>query len=216
MPRRSLPGCGVLSSLVYVVADILGASSWEGYGYASQSISELSAIGAPSRSLVLPLALAYDALLLAFGLGVCASTGRARALRVTGASLIAVAVFGLIASLWFPMHLRGGEQNLSDGMHIALTAMTVSCIVLAMASAANTAGRRFRVYTLVTLLLVMGFGALAALDGPRVAEDLPTPMLGINERISVGAYLLWVIVLALALPRPGHERARKPQPRARD
>jgi len=131
MPRRSLPGCGVLSSLVYVVADILGASSWEGYGYASQSISELSAIGAPSRSLVLPLALAYDALLLAFGLGVCASTGRARALRVTGASLIAVAVFGLIASLWFPMHLRGGEQNLSDGMHIALTAMTVSCIVLA-------------------------------------------------------------------------------------
>ncbi|WP_231478109.1 hypothetical protein [Sphingomonas sp. UNC305MFCol5.2] len=58
------------------------------------------------------------------------------------------------------------------------------------------------------MLLVMGFGALAALDGPRVAEDLPTPMLGINERISVGAYLLWVIVLALALPRPGHERAR--------
>lgn len=209
MRRRILLACGVLSSLVYVFADILGASSWDGYRYASQSISELSAIGAPSRSLVLPLWLAYDALLLAFGLGVRASAGDAPALRITGASLIAVAVSGLIASLWFPMHQRGGGEDISDRMHIALTVMTVLCIVLAIASAAKVSGRRFRLYAFVTLLVVVMFGALAGLDGPHIAGNLPTPLLGVKERISVGAYLLWVAVLAFVLPRLGNDCSRQ-------
>ena len=35
------------------------------------------------------------------------------------------------------------------------------------------------------------------------ANDQPTPWLGLTERIDVGAFLLWVVVLAISLWRPG-------------
>jgi hypothetical protein len=48
MARKVLLVCGILSSLLYVATDILGAMRFEGYSYTSQSISELMAVGAPS------------------------------------------------------------------------------------------------------------------------------------------------------------------------
>jgi hypothetical protein len=59
--------CGVLASLLYVVTDILAGMIWEGYSFSSQAISELSAIHAPTRPLVVTLGLIYDVLLIAFG-----------------------------------------------------------------------------------------------------------------------------------------------------
>ena len=53
--------CGILSSLLYVVMNVFVAMEWEGYSSASQTVSELSAIGAPRRSLwVLPAASLYQ------------------------------------------------------------------------------------------------------------------------------------------------------------
>jgi hypothetical protein len=40
--------CGILASLLYVVMTLLVGMLWEGYSAASQTISELSAIGAPA------------------------------------------------------------------------------------------------------------------------------------------------------------------------
>jgi hypothetical protein len=52
--RISLIG-GIVSSLLYVAMNVFVAMQWEGYSSASQTISELSAIDAPTRSLwVLP------------------------------------------------------------------------------------------------------------------------------------------------------------------
>lgn len=200
MRRRSLLACGVLSSLVYLVADLLGGWSWQGYDPASQAISELSAIGSPSRSIIAPLGIAYDLLLIAFGFGVRISADRSRGLRIAGAAAIAVGAIGLVASLWFPMHLRGAERGPTDTMHIVLTAVIVLCIFVAVGSAAGALGKGFRLYSIATLAALLLFGALAALDGGRLAANLPTPTLGINERINVGAWLLWVAVLAFALP----------------
>jgi hypothetical protein len=39
------------------------------------------------------------------------------------------------------------------------------------------------------------------MDGPRIAANLPTPWVGLWERINIGAFLLWVIVLATMLLR---------------
>ena len=64
--RRVLLACGVLSSIVYLAADVLGALRWEGYSYVDQTISELAALDAPSRPLVMPLFVTYNLLLFAF------------------------------------------------------------------------------------------------------------------------------------------------------
>ena len=67
MFRTALLLCGVLSSLLYVAMTIVVPMYWESYSSASQTVSELSAIGAPTRSLWVPLGLAYTLLVAAFG-----------------------------------------------------------------------------------------------------------------------------------------------------
>ena len=55
MTRKTLLVCGIVASLLYVIATVLGAMRWEGYSATSQTVSELFAIDAPSKSLVDPL-----------------------------------------------------------------------------------------------------------------------------------------------------------------
>lgn len=114
MVRKALLICGVLSSLLYVGADIFGAMLWESYSYTSQTVSELSAIGAPTRPLVVPFFLAYGVLVIAFGVGVWGSAGRKRAMRVVGGLLVGYGVVCLTGP-FTPMHQRevlaaGGER----------------------------------------------------------------------------------------------------------
>jgi Protein of unknown function (DUF998) len=101
MPRNLLLGCGILSSLLYGAANVLGARRWRGYSLSSHTASELSAIGAPSRSLVIPLLTTHGALVIPFGLGVWESAGRKRALRVTAALLVGLGASDLLAP-FFP------------------------------------------------------------------------------------------------------------------
>src|SRR4051794_34253015 len=96
MLRKALLLCGPMSSLLYAAMTVLVARQWEGYHSASQTISELSAIGAPTRSLwVLPAAI-YTLLVTAFGCGVWKSAGRTRALRVAGGLIVTYGALGLV------------------------------------------------------------------------------------------------------------------------
>jgi hypothetical protein len=62
-------------------------------------------------------------------------------------------------------------------------------------------GKRWRLCSIVTLLVVLGSGALTAPDVPLVQANLPTPWHGVKERLSIGAYLLWLAALGIALLR---------------
>jgi predicted tellurium resistance membrane protein TerC len=99
------------------------------------------------------------------------------------------------------MHPRGTQVTLTDTLHIVFTAVTVSLVMLAIGFGLGALGRRFRRYSMVTLVVVAFFGALTGLEAPRVAAGLPTPWIGGWERANAGAYVLWVIVLAVALLR---------------
>src|SRR5215207_9971225 len=97
MLKRILLVCGVLSSLLYVGIDALAALRYGDYhSYTSQAISELGAVGAPTKQLVDPFFIAYSVLLMAFGVGVSASANRNRALHLTGSLLIGIGAVGLL------------------------------------------------------------------------------------------------------------------------
>ena len=193
--------CGVLAPVLYVSTDILAAIRWEGYSYTAQTISETFATGAPTRPLVLLRGLAYSALVMAFGLGVWGSASGKRPLRVAGGLLVGVAIVDLVAPFFAPMHLRGAERTLADTMHIVLASVDVLFILLIIGFGAPAFGKWFRLYSIGTILVVAAFGTLAGLDGPRIAANLPTPWVGVTERISVFSYMLWLAVLAIGLLR---------------
>jgi cytochrome bd-type quinol oxidase subunit 2 len=81
----------------------------------------------------------------------------------------------------------------------------VLLILSSIAFAAAARRRWFRLYSFATLLTVLAFGAWTGLEGPKLAANQPTPWIGMTERISIGAWLLWVVILAVVLLR--EERA---------
>lgn len=208
--RKTLLVCGILSSVLYAAMTVLIARRWEAYSSASQTISELSAVEAPTRSAWLLPAAIYTLLVTAFGCGIWMSAGRNRALKRAGGLIVAYGALGFVWPL-APMHLRetlaAGGSTASDTAHLVLAGVVVPLMLLAMGFGAAALGRSFRRYSIVSLVVLLLFGVLTALDAPRVAANLPTPWAGVWERINVGVFLLWVAVLAGVLLRRG-ERAR--------
>ena len=93
MLRKTLLACGFLSSLLYVVATILGALKWPAYSAVSQSVSELMAIEAPSRPIVTGVLTLYAPLLVAFAGGLWLTAGARKPLRVLA---VVAAAYGLL------------------------------------------------------------------------------------------------------------------------
>lgn len=208
MRRTVLIICGILAPLLYVATDWIAAVRWEDYSYAAQTISETFAIGAPTRPFILLRGVVYSLLVIAFGLGILESATGKRRLLVTGGLLVGITVVDLIAPFLAPMNLRGAERTLTDTMHIVLASVDVLFILLIIGFGASAFGKPFRLYSIRTILIVILFGTLAGLDGPRVAANLPTPWLGIAERISVFSYMLWLAVLAIRLLREQGQSVR--------
>lgn len=200
--RRALLICGILSSLLYVVMNAIAPLLYPGYSCADQTVSELSAIGVPSREFWVPLGLLYTFLVATFGLGVWQTAVGNRRLRITGGLLI---VYGLTGLGWPPMHQRevlaAGGGTLTDTMHLVFAAVTVSFMFSIIGFGAGTSGRKFRVYSVVSIIVLLLFGALTGLHGADVGKNLPTPWIGVWERVNIGVYMLWVIVFAVRLLR---------------
>ncbi len=173
---------------------------FEGYSSVNQTVSELSAIDAPTRPAWLAWALVYTLLFIAFGWGVRMSAHENRPLRVTGNLIL---MYGIISLIWpfTPMHLRGAPFSLTDGLHIAMGMATIILMVLIMGLGSKTFGKPFRFYSIASLATFLLFGTLTGIESPKIADNLPTPWLGIWERIVIGVFLLWVIVLAIKLLR---------------
>ena len=67
---------------------------------------------------------------------------------------------------------------------------------------ATAFGTRFRLYSIVTIVVLLLFGGLTFLEAPRLQMNLPTPWIGLWERINISVFLMWVVVLAAVLCRP--------------
>ena len=201
MARKILLVCGILSPVLYAVSDVLAGMQWEGYSFRDQTISELGAVGAPSRPLFALLLLAVYGLMVAFGVGIRKAAGGNRRLRVTGGLLVGLGVMALTVGQFAAMRLRGTEQGFAGTMHLIEGMVAMLMTFTAMGIAATTFGMRFRLYTIATIILALGFGAWALLEAPQIEHGLVTPWIGVKERIFWYGYQSWFIVLALTLLR---------------
>ena len=199
---KLLIACGILSSLLYVASNIFIPMQYPGYSLASHTVSELSAIGSPTRQLWVQVLSVYSILVIVFGWGVCRVAGKKRSLRVAG---ILIAVYAVIGFFWPPMHTRevlaAGGGTFTDTLHVVFTLATVPLMLLVMAFASAALGKSFRLYSLISLVIVIFFGVLTGLSSPQMEANLPTPWMGVWERISIGAYMLWVLALSVLLLR---------------
>jgi len=200
--QKALLYGGILSSLWYLAINVFVPLQYPGYDAAALSVSELSAIGAPTRLLWVLLVAVYPVLFAAFGWGVLYAANDNRLLRVTGALILAYCIFNLY---WPPMHTReviaAGGGNWSDTLHLVWAFVTVVLFIGIMGFGAAAFGKKFRLYTLASIVLMTGFGMLTSRGAPALEAGIPTPMMGIWERTNIGIFLAWVVALAVMLLR---------------
>ena len=192
--------CGILSALVYLVTDVLATLRYPGYDFTSQGVSELMAVGAPTKPLVDSIFAVYGLLAVAFAIGVLRESSGHRALRVTGVLLLGYALAGSLGR-FFPAYPRGGGGFNDSVPHIILTAVLVVLMLAALGFAAFALGRRFRIYSLATLGAIIALGIASGVYGSRLAAHQSTPGFGIVERVLIYEYLAWAAVLGVALIR---------------
>ena len=102
---------------------------------------------------------------------------------------------------FFPEDLTAPVSAFTNTMHIILTVVTVFSWMLILGFGATAFGKRFRLYSIGTLLTVLVFGALSGLQGAALAAGQPTTWLGLTERINIYSFMLWAAVLAVVLLR---------------
>ena len=209
---RTLLAGGIVASLLYFGMCIVIADLMPGYNPVTQTISELAAIGTPTRLIWTIPAMIHTALVALFGLGVVRSSHNNHNLRHTGAIFMIYGVLGL-GWVFLPMHQRevlaAGGGNFTDTMHIVFSFITGLMMLVAMTFGGRALGREFRIYTLITAALLIIFGILTSIESPNINLNQPTPMIGVWERMLIGLFLVWNTVLAFILlyrPSRGYQQ----------
>ena len=202
--NKFLLTCGIMAAVIYVFSDIYSSFLWKDYNYTGQSVSELRAVEAPTRGLLLIFLYIYSVLEISFGFGILKSSNHRKMLYKTGILIICLGVVDFIAP-FFPMHLRENIQitgrTFSDTMHIIITTLTVILLLMIIGFASVTNIKWFRIYSYVTIFALLAGGFWASLDVPLIEANLPTPGLGIKERLNIYGYMLWMAIFAVVLLR---------------
>jgi hypothetical membrane protein len=204
MKKYALLG-GVLAPAVYVFTVVLGALIRPGYSHIADAISELTAAGAPNRWLLNPLFIVYNLLVIAFAAGVYLEAGsdsRGRAQGSAAAATLAVtALLGLLMQFFFPQDPGGLPVTSAGSMHIVAAGLASLASMIAILLAVLWFRKRpdlrgYAAYSWVTLAAIFLSGGLTA--GLTVSGS---GVMGLSERITIGAFELWLFVIGLVLFR---------------
>lgn len=202
MARKGLVFSGILAMLWYIAINFIVTANYPGYDSASQTVSELSAIDTPTRTLWVILCVFYSLLFIAFGMGVWQSAYGNWKLRLVALVILFDACIGLF---WPPMHRReiiaGGGGSLTDTLHLVWAFVHLCLMLLMIGFGAAAYGKTFRIFSVTIVLVFSVFGILTANESSGIEANRPTPFLGIWERVNIGAYMIWVIVFAAMLLR---------------
>ena len=196
---RLLVMAGIAAPFAFAIIVAVGAAIRPGYSHVGNAISELVGAGAPNR---LPLNVAfliYNLLIIAFGAGVIIAFDDAPlATRLAGWFLAATGAFGVI--MWpFPMDQIGTPATARGIGHIVLAGFTsVGTMAAVLSFAIGTQDlpgwEAFSTYSHITLAVVFVTGAVAAFSAVRL-----WPTMGLLERLTIGAGLQWVAMLAFTM-----------------
>lgn len=196
MPREvlTLLTFGVLGPPVFFATTQYGAAITDGYDQMADAVSALSQRGAPNGPLINGLFVIAALLQVALGLAtVLRFRGRNLAMTRAGALIMAYAAMGVLIAAFFPMDPIGGEVTLPGVLHLVFVGLSALALITAMVLARhNPDARWFAPLTWACLAGMFVGAAVSALAGV-----LGWPLLGVGERLTQDAYLIWLFVLAM-------------------
>jgi hypothetical membrane protein len=203
MKSKTLLIFGACAPILYLFTVVLGGLLNPHYSPVSNAISELILAGAPNKTLLDSLFILYN-LLVCLGAWGLVQLYRSRPLQSRLAVAVALAMLtvglaGILMTAFFPQDPRGAPATFTGTMHLVTAGIeSLGCmgamLMFGLHYRAIPAMRGFNRLTFFMLALVFISGGLsAALIG--------CPVMGLLERTTIGASLLWQFLLFLTLLR---------------
>jgi hypothetical membrane protein len=206
MRNKLLLLCGILAPVLYVFTVLLGGAIRPGYSHVSQAVSDLIATDALNKPLLDLLFTLYNLLTIAFAMGLLqyVRSDHQNSRKVFGTlgalAVVAQGIFGLM-TLFFPEPAGGMSVAITSvgTMHIVfagLSSLTTMLAILLMGFWFRDSERLhgYGMYSFFSVAAVFLSGGLAAYS---VATQ--SPVAGLLERITIGGFLQWLLVIALKL-----------------
>jgi hypothetical membrane protein len=202
---RALLLGGILASITYIVTVIVGAAIRPGYSHIKYFVSELISAKAPNKKLLNPLFATFNILTSVFGFGLLfavSSLSQSSGKMLIGTwgaiVIIAEALIGF-AIVFFPMDERDTPNTFTGTMHIVLSgfsslATMIGMLLIAICLHSVPGMNGWSVYSFISLAVVFVSGAGAAITASK-----NSPIAGLMERITIGGFLQWMMVMGIVL-----------------
>ena len=203
MRNKLLLLCGILAPVVYVLTVFVGGIITPGYSHISQYVSELIQTGAPQKGILDPLFALYNILVIFFGVGLFQyvremHNERRKLAGTLGALTLVIEGLAGFLTLFFPQDPIG-DQITTGAIHIILASVSslttmLSMLLLGLWFRTIPVLRGIGLYSFVFLAVVFVSGGFAA----RTIAN-PSPFNGLIERVTIGGFLLWLLVIGWRL-----------------
>lgn len=196
---------GLLASMLFAVIVAVGIATTPGFNAVDQVISSLYASGSPLGGAYQVSFIAYNLLLMTFGVAFAlrarSTEGKKRLGTLAGFLLVLTSIGGMIDDL-NPQDPIGAIPTATGALHWQSTTVAFFLMVLSIGLVTVWLWRRsgqrgFAVYSLATLGIVMTSGILG---GVAIPEHWP--YMGIYETITMFCFLVWLALLSILLARP--------------
>ena len=193
---------GIIAPIIFVITVVVGGLITPGYSHLSQSISELVMSGAQNK-LYLDISFSINyvcSCIFGFGLFVIFQSKASPLNSSTG--LIGFTILGIIAILsflssnFFTMNLPGTPATTSGTIHLILVGLeslgSMVAILLVGLWFKKVGLSGYSVYSIITLIIVFIAGIMTV-----VGTTQDSSYVGLFERLTIGAFVLWSFVIAL-------------------
>ena len=185
----------------YLLADIIGGIITPNYSYIVNAVSELSQAGAENRILLSLFLFTHGVIGALFGIGILLNhhSNKTKSIFIGGILILVLGLSNALSGSIFPQDPIGGETTFEGTMHLILVGVNVillfpTLLMMGIGFYREYNWKSFRLYTFLSLGIIVISGALSAVV---IANGIE--LMGVFERITVYAYLVWVFILAYKL-----------------
>jgi hypothetical protein len=186
---------GVAAAALFVGATAAGSFLDPDYSQIREHVSELTATGAPTWAALAPAYVAYNLLVIAFGLGLYLSSDRRLAWLLGLALMVLNGLAGLGMTTVFRQDPGGAPTTFAGGAHLVLAAVA-SLTIVAGSVVFGFAFRRtppWRPLARFSFAVAIGFAILGPLAALATATG--SQLAGLAERGPIGLFIVWLLVV---------------------
>ncbi|QIP15123.1 DUF998 domain-containing protein [Spirosoma aureum] len=200
--KQVLLASGMLAVFFYVLHILLGGILWKGYDHFQQPISDLTATGAPNKSLMLAFTTLYGVLALFFALTFTLFEANKHHKFVLWGGIMFVTLHCIsIAYGIFPEDLPNAASTFLGTMHLVITALIVpftiaSPLLIGLGFRKERSWQNVGFASILASCLILLFGGLTA-----VFYLKQWPYFGIVERMNMAILQAWTFYLSYKLYR---------------